>query len=1143
MRLLIWMVGVPLVVVALLYARLAIGPVDVSYFRGPIEQAVRASLPPNAELSIGELSLSLDQGLAPVLRFAPVTLTDNNAGASVSAKSLDIGFSPVFALIGQPSAIVTLEGPRLQVVQDLLGPRLAQFEVREDKGSGETVVRILSGQNGAPTVGILKGGVTLHHQGSSAALNTLRSDNDWLVYNIDAAERALTDLIGQAQARRFSKFSMRDGHIEMLDPVYGLVRKLENVSFSVTPQHGRGPTRGRFSALIGDYETRGSFSRQIDKNGQPLLSVSVQDLDFATIVPFLDDPGAKVAVRGAGKLDGLFRFAAPGGAVTSGQLSVDLGGTQLRMRKALFPIRKAQLELAWSPKDATFTLAPARLAIAQSSMLLSGTFVMGVDKRFGPTVSMALEGRDVVIAPLDLPPPRSAFTQITFRGWSAPLYGAVGVDRLVVTKPGVEVRAKGRIDVVREGVGMKLVIGGEGASADDLKRLWPFFVADKGRDWFVKHIGGGQVRSATARFDFPVGSLPLEDGEVLPWRKDSVRIDMVGTDVALASLTQFPNLVAQSPVNFKMRDGLISVGVAKGTAGDGGASAALTDVALSMDLTKPENTALSVSGGLAGDLPVVAKRLVAALGEGTAALNLPVAPDQLSGTISAKLTAAVHLDAEGQVLSIDYSADGRVSGFASGVPIDGHKLSQGDFKFLAKPDAYEIKGKLGVDGAVIDLAVKGQPDGGAPRISSVLDTGALKTLGYDLSEFISGPVDVSAAPLDDGRLDVQIDITRARLQIKDLGLSKAAGVAGSLKARVEQDGTALRLQNVDIGFAGVRLAGDMLFDTEKGLQSADFKDFALSKGDHAQLSVRPLGQGFAVTVRGDQLDLKPMLERYFALDKVSTGGPQATTIRQEIVVDAELKRALGYYSTTAYNFDLKLDLVGEDLRSVSLQAQFAEGNSVSITTNSVSNGRVMTAAANDAGTLLRFLNVYPRLLGGSGSFVMHTDTKTKVDRGEIRLKDFSIADEQNVATILGNHKDSRALIAKQNRLNFNDAKGKFVRRSDRIEVREAVVDGGDIGGTLRGFIYTKKRQYDLNGTYVPLFALNSVFQKIPILGPLLGGRDGEGLIGVTFAVRGNLNNPTFLVNPASLLLPGAFRALTEFRAKEAPREQTPTPAQ
>jgi hypothetical protein len=194
----------------------------------------------------------------------------------------------------------------------------------------------------------------------------------------------------------------------------------------------------------------------------------------------------------------------------------------------------------------------------------------------------------------------------------------------------------------------------------------------------------------------------------------------------------------------------------------------------------------------------------------------------------------------------------------------------------------------------------------------------------------------------------------------------------------------------------------------------------------------------------------------------------------------------------------------------------------------------MSVAFNDAGTILRLLGVYSQLAGGSGSLVLTTDRELDAEAGQLLMRDFAIVDEANVAQVLGNHTDSRAAIAQQNRLDFDVAQVDFQRRSDRVEVTDAMLTGDTVGGTMRGFIYTDQRQYDLTGTYVPLFGLNNAFQQIPILGPLLGGREGEGLVGVTFAVQGALDNPQFRINPLSILVPGAFRELFEFRAKEQP---------
>jgi len=51
---------------------------------------------------------------------------------------------------------------------------------------------------------------------------------------------------------------------------------------------------------------------------------------------------------------------------------------------------------------------------------------------------------------------------------------------------------------------------------------------------------------------------------------------------------------------------------------------------------------------------------------------------------------------------------------------------------------------------------------------------------------------------------------------------------------------------------------------------------------------------------------------------------------------------------------------------------------------------------------------------------------------------------------------------------------------------------------------------------------------VPILGDLLTGRQGEGIFGMTFAVRGAIDNPEVLVNPVSAVAPGFLRQIFEF---------------
>ena len=65
-------------------------------------------------------------------------------------EALEVGFSPVRALVGQPGATVTIVGPHLQVNQDLFGPRLTSFEIVPDARRRPPTVRVLEGAGCLP---------------------------------------------------------------------------------------------------------------------------------------------------------------------------------------------------------------------------------------------------------------------------------------------------------------------------------------------------------------------------------------------------------------------------------------------------------------------------------------------------------------------------------------------------------------------------------------------------------------------------------------------------------------------------------------------------------------------------------------------------------------------------------------------------------------------------------------------------------------------------------------------------------------------------------------------------------------------------------------------------------------------------------
>lgn len=1148
-RIVLALLGIPFALFVALYLVLLVTPVPVPFMASQVRNFVQSSLPPGSQLELGDMALAVEGGTLPVIRFASVTYTDTTIGARLRMGALEVGFSPLRTLVGQPGAVVTLVEPHIQINQDLFGPRLANLEIERDENGQPTVIRVLEGSAAFPSVDFSSEGINVRGNLPAGAAMQMRSDNDWLIYNLEAAEKGVADILLQARSGTFSRLVIRDGTLDMNDAVYGIFRTFEDIALDIAPTPTGRAVKGAFSANFGGTVMSGEVERAPEADGRTHLRASMTNVDFASFLPFINDEDSMVALNGSSALSMDVSFEGDTGRLMGGRFNVDVTGTDVRIEDAYFPVASSIMQIDWDPTKGQFTLAESQLTVGQSSGTMSGIFLLGLDELYGPTVSMSITGSGLRLHPNDMAAPQAPFDRLSFSGWSAPLYGALGIDQFVAEKnDGARIASKGRIDMLRSGMGFEMTVAGEKISADDLKRLWPYFLSRDNRDWFVKNITTGMVESATMKYNFPVGT--LVDGQPLP--PNSMSIDMVGRGVQVIPLASMAPLAIDGRTILQIRDGQVTIAADGARLDTQSGAISVANAAMIIDNDRPDERVIEISGDLSGDIPALValaqEQQPQALSE---ADDLPLDIKALDGNLTLGLVATILLDAKGETKSLDYAINGRVLDFASTAPIENFTINNGQLTFAATQAGYTIGGKADVQGMTADLSISGQIAEEMPPpeilLSATLNANDLKKMGFDASAFLSGEVTFVARPMPDKSLQLAIDLEKAGVTVRDIGISKAAGVPGSFKAAVRQDGTLTQMSQIDLAFGDVKLMGGMQIDATKGLQTAQFTTFALNPGDSAQLSLTPINEGYEVRLRGQQLDLKPMLSRFVDLTPGAAGtggsGSGATpALTQTLVVDVQLDRALGFYRTTAYNVDMDLSLRGSDLRRVGLQAQLGGDRSVSVTTNNSSGSRATSVAFNDMGTLLRFLNIYPNIEGGEGVLVLDTDTAANVDRGQFSVRNFAIVDEDNVAQILGNHSESRQLIARQNKLSFRSGQVDFVRRSDRVEVSEAVLSGDMVGGTMRGFVYTDRGQYDLTGTYVPLFGLNNAFQKLPIFGPLLGGRDGEGLFGVTFAVRGPLDKPNFIVNPLSALVPGAFRTLFEYRAREQPRTTRPDPS-
>ncbi|MGB6397496.1 MAG: hypothetical protein WBF73_17700, partial [Bradyrhizobium sp.] len=224
--------------------------------------------------------------------------------------------------------------------------------------------------------------------------------------------------------------------------------------------------------------------------------------------------------------------------------------------------------------------------------------------------------------------------------------------------------------------------------------------------------------------------------------------------------------------------------------------------------------------------------------------------------------------------------------------------------------------------------------------------------------------------------------------------------------------------------------------------------------------------------------------------------------------------------------DVKVSRRGGIVRNFTLSGKLGRDTPVTAEMRSRTQGQgrdVIYLQTNDAGAFFRFTDTYSKMVGGQMALAMDPPTvEPSAKEGLINVSDFSVKGEAALDRLAAG-----GPAGVQNGVSFSRLRAEFTRQNGQITIREGVVKGPTIGGTIEGSI-DSGNQVRMSGTFVPMYGLNNMFGQLPIVGLFLGGGSNEGLIGVTYEVVGTLGQPVLRVNPISAMAPGVLRKIFEF---------------
>jgi len=665
-----------------------------------------------------------------------------------------------------------------------------------------------------------------------------------------------------------------------------------------------------------------------------------------------------------------------------------------------------------------------------------------------------------------------------------------------------------------------------------IKQLWPFWMAPKAREWVLKNLFGGTVNNASISVFIPFGRLDEAVGKGLKLDENQIKIAF---DIANARMNVAGDIppIRDTSAHFDLKGPRATISIKSGTSFfASGRSVSLGEGSFVLPSTYDKPLMAEMQLGISGSADAVGELLTYKPIQVLQRAGL--APQDLSGKISATVQARFGLISAQNPPPPDWKASMQLSGVDVAKPISGRKITNLDGKLDADPKLVTLDGKGQIDGvpAQISLLEPVEKNSGlTPQrvITATLTNDQREKLLPGLSGIIDGSIKVELTRIDEDRQSVDIDLTRAALQLPWIGWAKGSGIAAEATFEVSGPAENTQVRNFKLKGDGFGATGSLNV-AKGGLTSADFDSVKLSSLDKFAISIRRQKGVFDVSVSGDTADARPILARLKSGQNGSGDGGDDKG--GDVTVRAKLGQVVGFNDERIRGLDALYMMRDGELQVLNLSGVTDSGEAI---VTQMKDGRALNITTGDAGSVSRFADFYKHMRGGLLNMTVRFGPRGWDGSADVRR--FQIVNEDRLRSIVATPvgKDQRSLNAAVKReidtsaQRFQRGFARIVSQGGIVSIENGVVRGDQIGATFQGVIRDPNGNMDMTGTFMPAYGLNRLFAELPVIGIILGNGSDRGLIGITFKLTGKFDKPNLQINPLSIIAPGVFRNIFEFQ--------------
>jgi Protein of unknown function/AsmA-like C-terminal region len=928
------------------------------------------------------------------------------------------------------------------------------------------------------------------------------------------------------------ELGLKDGSLTVDDRRTGKKRTFHNITLSLERPRGGGTvvTLGSDNA---EHPWAITASMKPTRDGYHSIAfearqVAMSDLMLATRI---DDGTMRTSLPISASLRGEI---GPDGVPQSlaGRIVADAGFITDSDDDGRIDIDRAEFKINWDAQTRLLSV-PFQILSGGNRITLMGE-VQAPPQSPGPWTFRINGGTVVLNSAADSSDPL-ILNRIALSGQFDPLKKRIAVDGGDFGNNDLGIALSGTGDYSSGDLRLTAGVAATRMPADSLKRLWPVFVSPKVRDWFNEHLSAGNLERMVIAVNAPLNTLKAS-GPPLP--DDGLTVDALATNCVVTPVEGLPALHdADLTVHIVGRDAQIAVN--KATADlPSGRKLVLSSGLFEVPDTAPHQPPANVHFKIDGPVPAAAELL--AMDRLRDASGVPFDPATTHGNMSALVALGMPLRPDLPPGTTTYNISVDATNFSADKMIMGQKVEAAALKVSANNQGFAIKGDVKIGGTPASLEYKKMrgDDSADVHIQGMLDETMRGNLAFDPGNTISGsiPIDltgkVGTSGDRDGRFAVTADLTPAQIDGFLPGWVKQSGKPARATFTLTTKPQSVRVDDLLIEGAGSGVKGTVDLDGSGNLVSANFPSYGFSDGDRASLKVDRAPDGaYRVVMRGDAYDGRGFIKSLVGTQANAQQQP-ARAASPDVDLDMKLGAILGYNGEALRSVEMKMSRRNGEVRSLGLNAKTGRNGTLTADLRGRPGARqVVDLETSDAGAFFRFNDIYSRMNGGQMLTVIEAPSANNPTQlGTMTVRNFSVHDESQLEQAVvqqGGPQPPRG--SNNNNMDFTSIKVDFTRSQARIALRDGVVRGPVLGGTIDGTIDYGRDDVHLRGTLVPLYGANNLLGQLPVVGLFLGG-EKEGLLGVTYEVVGKPGAPIMHVNPLSALAPGLLRKVFEFPA-------------